>query len=82
MKPAIASDVFAQRGCLCIHSGAGAVTLVAGLPATVTSLLSLTCAKLVKEQVYVKENEMVEALGSTSVICSDKTGTLTKNLMR
>ena len=36
------------------------MTLVAGLPATVTSLLSLTCAKLVKEQVYVKENEMVE----------------------
>ena len=54
----------------------------AGLPATVTSLLSLTCAKLVKQNVYVKENEMVEALGSTSVICSDKTGTLTKNQLR
>jgi hypothetical protein len=48
----------------------------------VTSLLSLTCGTLSKKNVYVKQNEMVEALGSTSVICSDKTGTLTKNLMR
>ena len=53
-----------------------------GLPATVTSLLSLTCASLAKKNVYVKQNEIIEALGSASVICPDKTGTLTQNRMR
>ena len=53
-----------------------------GLPATVTSMLGVACSQLSKKQVYVKRSEIVESLGSASVICSDKTGTLTLNLMR
>lgn len=52
-----------------------------GLPATVTSMLGLACAQLAKKQVYVKKTEIIESLGSASVVCSDKTGTLTMNLM-
>lgn len=53
-----------------------------GLPATVTSMLSLACSSLSKRDVYVKRAEVIESLGSASVICTDKTGTLTMNVMR
>jgi P-type E1-E2 ATPase len=53
-----------------------------GLPATVTSMLSLASSSLAEKNVYVKRTEIIESLGSASVICSDKTGTLTMNLMR
>jgi sodium/potassium-transporting ATPase subunit alpha len=53
-----------------------------GLPATVTSMLSLACSSLSKRNVYVKRADVIESLGSASVICTDKTGTLTMNLMR
>ena len=52
-----------------------------GLPASVTSLLTLTAKRMAKHRVLVKQLDSVEALGATSVICSDKTGTLTKNEM-
>lgn len=52
-----------------------------GLPATVTSMLSLACTSLAEKNVYVKKTDIIESLGSASVICSDKTGTLTMNLM-
>ncbi len=49
--------------------------------ACITISLSITAKKLFEKQVLVKNLEAVETLGSTSCICSDKTGTLTQNKM-
>jgi P-type Ca2+ transporter type 2C len=72
---------FSLREAFLFALGIAAACVPEGLPAQVSVALSLAAGRLAAKKAVVKKLSAVETLGSTHIICTDKTGTLTTNEM-
>ncbi|MFA6918262.1 MAG: HAD-IC family P-type ATPase, partial [Candidatus Gracilibacteria bacterium] len=72
---------FTLREAFLFGLGIAASCVPEGLPAQVSVALSLAAGRLARQNAVIKKLSAVETLGSTHIICTDKTGTLTKNEM-
>jgi Ca2+-transporting ATPase len=77
---AIAADLGLKQAFLFAIGFASSI-IPQGLPAEINTALAQAANKLVRARALVKKLSAVETLGATSIICTDKTGTLTKNEM-
>lgn len=72
---------FSLREAFIFAVGVAACMVPEGLPAEVSVALSLAAGRLAQKHAVIKKLSAVETLGATHIICTDKTGTLTKNEM-